>query len=171
MMFETLGSLPLHPLIVHAVVVIGPLSALGALGYVLVARWRPWLRWLVALGALATAGAAQIARVSGEYLADAVTGGHLPQTGPLADHMLLGHRLAWVAVGWAALAVVITLLVPAVTAAHRDEAGARPPRRPAGAASVVLDLLLLAGAVALVYMVVRTGDAGSHAVWDGTPLP
>jgi hypothetical protein len=39
-----LGGLPLHPLVIHAAVVFGPLAALCALGYALLDRWRERLR-------------------------------------------------------------------------------------------------------------------------------
>ena len=40
-----INGLPLHPLVVHAVVVLSPLAALGGLLYAAVPRWRWWLRW------------------------------------------------------------------------------------------------------------------------------
>ena len=39
-----INGLPLHPLVVHAAVIFGPLAALAALAY-LVPRWRLRLRW------------------------------------------------------------------------------------------------------------------------------
>ena len=44
------NGLPLHPLVVHAVVILGPLAGLTGLAYAFVPRWRWLLRWpLVAL--------------------------------------------------------------------------------------------------------------------------
>ena len=40
-MFDVFG-LPLHPLVVHAVVVLLPLSALGLIACVLMNSYRPW---------------------------------------------------------------------------------------------------------------------------------
>src|SRR4051794_32821792 len=52
------NGLPLHPLIVHVVVVFAPLASLGGILYAAVPRWRWWLRWpLVAAAALAAAAA------------------------------------------------------------------------------------------------------------------
>ena len=45
-----INGLPLHPLIVHAVVILGPLAGLTGLAYAFVPKWRWLLRWpLVAL--------------------------------------------------------------------------------------------------------------------------
>ena len=156
-MFETVSGLPLHPLVVHAVVVIGPLSALGAVAYALVPRWRSWLRWLVFLGAAATAGAAFVARESGEFLESRVTGGQ-PPTGDLERHIELAGRLVYVTWGWLVLVVIVCLVVPA--ALRRRESTPT-------SANVVGGVLLVAGAAALIGFTVLTGDAGSSAVWGG----
>ena len=152
-----MSGLPLHPLIVHAVVVIGPLSALGAVAYAVVPRWRGWLRWLVFLGALVTAASAWVARQSGLFLEPLVTQGQ-PATGDLARHITWAGRLVYATWGWLALVVVFCLLVPA--SLRRRESTST-------AANVVGGVLLVAGAAALVALTVITGDAASHAVWGG----
>jgi hypothetical protein len=156
-MFETVSGLPLHPLVVHAVVVIGPLSALGAVAYALVPRWRSWLRWLVFLGALATAGAAFVARQSGEFLESRVTNGQ-PPSGDLARHIQLAGRLVYVTWGWLVLVAILCLIVPAALRRRTSSTVG---------ANVVGGVLLIAGAAVLVYFIVVTGDAGSRAVWSG----
>ncbi|PKQ21842.1 MAG: hypothetical protein CVT65_16395, partial [Actinobacteria bacterium HGW-Actinobacteria-5] len=65
---DVLG-LPLHPLVVHAAVVLVPLAALGALVVLAWARARDRYGWLVVAFAVAGAGAAVVARLSGEALA------------------------------------------------------------------------------------------------------
>ena len=52
-----IGGLPLHPLVIHAAVVFGPLGALSALGYAVLARWRDRLRWPMLVLALLATGA------------------------------------------------------------------------------------------------------------------
>jgi hypothetical protein len=138
-------------------VVIGPLSALGAVAYALVPRWRSWLRWLVFLGAFVTAASAWIARASGEFLEPLVTQGR-PATGDLARHITWATRLIYATWGWLALVVVFCLLVPM---ALRQRATTPV------ATNVVSGVLLVAGAAALVVLTVITGDAASHAVWGG----
>ena len=50
-----INGLPLHPLVVHAAVIFGPIAALTALAF-LVPRWRLRLRWpMVGLALVATA--------------------------------------------------------------------------------------------------------------------
>ncbi|MDH5279339.1 MAG: hypothetical protein OEW53_09900, partial [Actinomycetota bacterium] len=44
---DTIGDVPVHPLVVHAVVVLLPLAALGVLVLVVVPRWRPTFAPLV----------------------------------------------------------------------------------------------------------------------------
>jgi hypothetical protein len=156
-MFHTVSGLPLHPLIVHAVVVIGPLSALGAIAFALVPRWRGWLGWLVSLGALVTAVAAWVARQSGLFLEPLVTQGQ-PATGELARHIIWATRLVYATYGWLALVVVFCLLVPR---ALRQRASTPM------AANVASGVLLVAGAATLVALTVITGDAASRVVWGG----
>ena len=61
-----LNGVPLHPLVVHAVVVLGPLAALTGLAYAAVPRWRWLLRCpLVALAAV-VAVVALVAVAAGE---------------------------------------------------------------------------------------------------------
>jgi hypothetical protein len=38
--FDTVAGLPVHPLVVHAAVVLLPLSAIGLVTIILVPRWR-----------------------------------------------------------------------------------------------------------------------------------
>ena len=47
-----INGLPLHPLVVHAAVVFGPLAALAALAYVVLPAWRDRLRWPMVVLAL-----------------------------------------------------------------------------------------------------------------------
>ncbi len=46
------NGLPLHPLIVHVVVVFAPLAGIGGILYAAVPRWRWRLRWPLLAGAV-----------------------------------------------------------------------------------------------------------------------
>ena len=71
-MFDTIMGLPLHPLVVHAVVILAPTAALFALAYAALTRSRRALWWpTLALTVVAT-GAALVAKESGERLANRV---------------------------------------------------------------------------------------------------
>jgi len=60
-----LNGVPLHPLVVHAVVVLAPLAALTGLVYVVVPKWRWLLRWPLVVLAVAAAGASVLAAREG----------------------------------------------------------------------------------------------------------
>src|SRR5687768_7287093 len=77
-----INGLPLHPLIVHAVVILGPLAGLTGLAYAFVPKWRWLLRWPLVLLSLVVATTALIAVQAGQSLLDS-----RPELGPIvADH-------------------------------------------------------------------------------------
>ena len=91
-MLDTVLGLPLHPLVVHAVVVLLPLVALGVMALAVVPRWRARLA-LPLLGLLVVgAGSAVVAMLSGNEFAERV--------GLPATHQTLGTVLAFSAVGY-----------------------------------------------------------------------
>ncbi|MGA8248602.1 MAG: hypothetical protein WB797_16970, partial [Nocardioides sp.] len=61
----TFNGLPLHPLIVHVVVVFAPLAGLGGILYAVTPRWRWWLRWPFVASAVIAAAAGVVAVRSG----------------------------------------------------------------------------------------------------------
>jgi uncharacterized membrane protein len=142
-----LGGLPLHPLVIHAAVVFGPLAALCALGYALLDRWRERLRWPTLVLALVATGAIVAAFVTGRSLLET-----RPELGtkPLVQtHEARAELLLWVGLAFGAVATVSAWL-------HTRE----------GVIRVVLRLALAVAALAVLVQVVRTGDAGSRAVWE-----
>jgi hypothetical protein len=141
-----IGGLPLHPLVIHAAVVFGPLAALCALTYALVGRWRDRLRWpMVALAVVAT----------GSIVAAYLTGRNFLESRPALEtlplvetHEARAGLLLWMALAFGAVSVVAGWL-------HART----------GATQVVLRTALAVAALAVLVQVVRTGDAGSRAVW------
>jgi hypothetical protein len=152
-----INGLPLHPLIVHAVVVLVPLGALSAILFAVVPRWRWLLRWPTLLLALGSVVLARIAVISGGQLRkDRDLGGAL-----LDRHVTWGHRLEYSIWVFAVIAVIACWVLPyAVPVAGRDD---RPSPR-ASLTTVMTVLLPIAAAVVLVVAVI-TGDAGARAVW------
>jgi hypothetical protein len=143
--FDTFTGLPVHALVVHAVVVLLPLTAAGAIAIALVPRWSVRFGVLVPLLALASTVASVVAQESGEQLAQRVG---LPEV-----HSQLGMGVKWCA---GALLVVTT----ALWWADRRRTGPRST-----------GVKLLAGSVVIVALVatawvVRTGDSGARAVWE-----
>lgn len=146
-----ISGLPLHPLVVHAVVVFVPLAALAGLGYALVPRWRRVLWWPLLVCTVVAVGGAVVAAKSGEDLA---TSRGLDQLAAVRHHMTLGTRLRNLSLLFAvAVALGLWLL---------RSSRARTSRR--GLDLVVAGLLVVASVAALV-AVVMAGDSGARAVW------
>ena len=154
-----LNGLPLHPLIVHVVVVFAPLAAAGGILYAVVPRWRWWLRWpFLACTAIAVVSVI-IAVQSGHDLENQRQLQSLPA---LATHAHRGGILRW---------VLIAFLVPAALAAWLlggpsgavSGAGAKEGRT--GAVAWGLQAVLVVGAVAVLVCVFLAGDSGARALW------
>lgn len=75
----TVGGIPLHPLVVHAVVVLVPLTAVGAVLMAALPKFSRRFGPLVALGAFVSIASALLAKEAGEQLAwvKPVTADHL----------------------------------------------------------------------------------------------
>lgn len=155
-----INGLPVHVLVVHAVVVLVPLSAF----VVLLAVFWPQARArlgvvspLLALGALATV---PVAVQAGGWLEQRV-----PTSALTREHTDLGGTLLPWVVGVAAVAVAVWWL---------DGASGRRRARGVGrwqleqtAVRAVVGLLAVVVAAGAVGTVVRVGESGSRAVWDG----
>jgi len=131
---DTIFGLPIHPLVVHAAVVLLPLTALGAIALVVKEGWRDRYLSLLALLSMAAAGAAVVASSSGEALQERLqiaVGDHGEwgdRVGPVAallsaaiigmwlvDHNKLDTKFdRWARIGAVALALVSLGLVTAV---------------------------------------------------------
>jgi hypothetical protein len=69
-MFDTFFGLPTHAVIVHAVVVFVPLTAIAAVALTAVPRWRTRFGVLAGLAAVTSIGSIFVAQESGEILED-----------------------------------------------------------------------------------------------------
>jgi hypothetical protein len=156
--FDSIGNLPLHPLVIHAVVIGVPLCLLLAVLF----AWpvtRSWARWPLAVVAVGTLVTAFVARASGEALRAAlrIDPTNAPEVSGLIDrHATLATQLVLILAGFAVVAVANVFLV-------RRRGGTR--RR---LISVVLPVLLVALALVAMYWCYRVGDIGSRAVWNPT---
>ena len=145
----TINGLPAHPLLVHLVVILLPLTSLAA---ILVSVWpaaQRKLTVLVPLGAVIGASAVPITVRDGNELADKL--GNPPF---LNDHREFGEKVLPFAI-----ALAVTTLAQWLYLRRPDAAGL--PR-------IVLTLLVTAAAVGTGVMVVLTGDSGAQAVWGNT---
>lgn len=144
-LFYTVIGLPLHPLAVHAAVVLLPLSAVAVLALIARPAWRPRYGALTLVGLLVGTGAAIVAKESGEALAAKI--------GLPADHARWGDVLP--------LAALVLLVVGGLWI-RRTRSAAGP-----GSGTTVLAGLSAAASVAVLALSALTGHSGAEAVWSG----
>ena len=147
-LFGFIAGLPMHPLVVHAAVVLLPLSAVALIVLVFAPRLRKSFGWVTIAGLAVGTGAAFVAKESGEALAARV--------GLPADHARWGDILVPVSIGLLLVAIVWLLL--AKRAAHTSI------RSLAITASGILAAILAVAATAITVLV---GHSGAEAVWAG----
>ncbi len=139
---DSIGGLPLHPLIVHGAVVLLPLCAIGLIILVLVPKWRRTFGWLVIGGLAVSVVLAWVAKETGENLANVV--------GLPAEHAEWGDRL-----------VPISALLFVVAAIWfwflRKGSG--------GIAGTLLNIAGIALAVLTIGVTVLVGHTGAQAAW------
>ena len=152
-----INGIPLHPLVIHAVVVFVPLAALAAIA-MSAPKWRWLARGPALVLTLGATAASFVATRSGEQLQD----DRGLDTPLVHTHEEWGERLMigmWV---FAALVVVAFVVLPVATrlAGGKD--------RPGSAAVLEKPLMVLVpiAAIAVLVLVVITGDAGAKAVWQ-----
>ncbi len=154
----TFAGLPLHPLVVHAAVVLIPLTALLAIGFAVLPGWRWLLRWPTAAASLASIALAFLATISGRALEQA-----RPQLRALVQvHQHRGQLLADLTIVLAVVVVAAAYLLPGASGLANGR-GAVASR--AVVADRVLPVLLVLAAVVVLVQVVLTGDSGARAVW------
>lgn len=139
---ELLGGLPLHPLVVHGVVVLLPLAAIGMIVTSFVTRWRNSFQWVILGGTVLGAIGSYLAKVSGDSLSAAV--------GLPADHADWGNYLTIAAMAFSAITGlwIFTWHLQGWTWAKR--------------AADVAAVSAGAGIMVLTYL---AGHSGAEAVW------
>ena len=146
-MFDLITGLPIHPLISHAVVVIVPLAAIGALILTFIPKWRTAYSPLVLIAVLLSPISAFIATQSGEALSERVG---LPKS-----HSTLGERLSFVVL---AFAIVFSIWF----AIERSErVRTKVPKILQQVINVFVPILAIASLI-LTFLV---GHSGAEATW------
>jgi hypothetical protein len=158
-----LNGLPLHPLVVHAAVILGPVTALTAIAYAVLPRWRWLIRWPMVALAAATVASVFVSKLAGEALFEDrfATASETLKT-QIELHQSRGTTLLWVSIAFLVIAVIAALTVGGPSGLASG-AGARDSRGTAVTMGVLA--LVVVGALALLVMTVLTGDAGSRAAW------
>lgn len=147
---STISGLPAHPLLVHFLVVLAPLTAILA---ILCALWpaaRQRLVWLVAALAGIIAVLTPITAQAGEWLEHNVT-----ETAAVEVHEHLGKTMIYFAA--ALLAAAIALVVT-----HRRAECNKPLAK---AVSTVIAVFVVLASLATTVQVFRIGHSGAVATW------
>jgi formate hydrogenlyase subunit 3/multisubunit Na+/H+ antiporter MnhD subunit len=174
----TISGLPAHILLVHAVVVLIPLSAILVVVIAISSRARRRLDILTVILALVALISVPLTTEAGEWLEH-----RLPRTALLRTHTELGDSM----LPWAvALALVTILVVVIYRRRDRHTNDSRPSGVPESEEKgrhsgtgrltttvlATLAILVAAGSIVTVY---RIGDSGARAAWTGNfsaqPLP
>ncbi len=149
--FDLINGLPVHALVIHAAVVLVPLTALGL---VVMAIWPRFSRghgWLVVVSGVVATMSSFVARQSGEALEERVGEAGF-------DHADLGEVMPFFAAAMLVAVIVLWLI-------DRSAPDSGPaPRR---ALRVVVAVIGVVIAVANLVWVFRVGDSGAKSVWTG----
>lgn len=144
-LFQQIQGLPWHPLVVHAVVILVPMSALGLLAIIAVPKWRRPGQWFVLTGLIVGGVGTYIAKLSGDSLSAAV--------GLPVFHAEWGNNM-----------VTLVVVLVAVTGAwiFLEHLGSR---RGLERLTAALAGVLCVAALGMTYVV---GHSGAESVWAGT---
>ncbi|WP_280826942.1 DUF2231 domain-containing protein [Mycobacterium sp. OTB74] len=148
---NTIGDIPAHPLFVHAIVVLAPLTAILL---ILCAVWtaaRERLVWLVLALSVVLTVLTPLTTEAGEWLEHQ----QAVKSPILHEHTELGDTAIYFVLG-------LLLVSLALVGLHRW--GERLGNR-RGLAGIVVAVLTVVIGVATIYQIVRIGDTGAHAVW------
>lgn len=153
-----INGVPVHPLLVHGAVVFVPMAALLVAAYVL-PKYRWAARWpALVLTVLATAFV-QLSAMSGEDLEH-----QLGESKLIQAHAEWAGRLQFCT--WVLLVVMVVAFWALPHQTRLNGAEHKPARIPALEKPMMVVLPVLA--LAVLVLVVITGDAGARAVWAGS---
>jgi uncharacterized membrane protein len=159
-MVDTVFGLPLHPLVVHATVVVLPIAAITVAVAAVWPRFRRIAGPAPLLLSVISLMLVPVAVASGRSLADRVE-----RTGLLGTHEELGEGL---------LPWVVVLTVGAAGLywwSRRERRDGQPDRsRLSRAVAAAVALVALVGATGTAVQVVRVGHSGTEAVWSDVAL-
>ncbi len=149
--FDLVNGIPVHPLVVHAAVVLIPLTALGLIMMAIWPRFSARHGWLVVASGVVAAVSSVAAKESGEVLE-----GRVGEPG--YDHAELGDVMPLFA------AVLLVVVVVLWVIDRRAPADGPTRRRGLRIAVAVVGVVV---ALANLFWVYRVGDSGAKSVWSG----
>ena len=149
----TIFGLPAHALLVHAVVVLVPLTAALEILCVFWPAARRRLVWMVLAFAFAVMVSTPLTASAGQWLYE-----QSPQHSPILE--IHADRAEWMI--YFAIGLLIVALLQAFQ--HWTESRSSEPKRTLAVVAAVLAVVV---GVSSTVAVVRIGDAGSRAVWGG----
>lgn len=149
-MLDTVLGLPVHPLIVHATVVVVPSAALAVALYAVWPRFRAWARWAPMALAAAAVVLTPLSTSSGESFEHRVGG-----SSAIEQHAHLADLLIW----WV---VPLAVVAAGLWWWHRAGGTARSGR----SLALVATLLPVVVAAGTLVQVVLIGHSGASAAWS-----
>jgi len=149
-MLDTFQGLPVHALIVHATVVLLPVTALAVALAAVHPRFRAWIGWIAPAAAVACVVLTQLTVMSGNKLFARFERVH-GVSKDLEHHKSLAHLLIWLVIPMAVLAVAAYVLQ------RKGDASK--------ALVGVVAALAVASAGAVVVDVALIGHAGATSAW------
>lgn len=154
-MFDTIFGLPMHPLVVHATVVIVPAAALSVALAAFWPRFRAWAGFLPLLLSVAGLVLVPVSTSSGEALEENVA-----ETALLEKHAELGEGLlVWV--------IVLVVAAAALFYIHRRERASEDSSSGLGKGVMAAAMVVaLVGVVGTTVQVARIGHSGAKAAWS-----
>jgi bacteriorhodopsin len=154
-MFDTFRGLPVHALVVHAVVILVPLAAIGLVAIAVRPSWRRAYAPLVAIFATAGLALVPVATRSGHELQERLNAGGVVAE-QIEDHEKMASLVLWPTLAMWVVAVALLVL---------DRRGRT------GRPMTVLAVVAVVVSVAALAQVAIAGELGSTAVWKCTVGP
>lgn len=153
-MFDLINGIPVHPLVVHAIVVLLPLATLGTIAIAVRPRWRRPYGPLVVASALVATVLCPVATSSGEALEERVGE-------PGGDHAELGESLVWFALALLLASAVLVYL----QRQHDRRVEADGAAATSTTALTVVAVIAVVIGLAAGFQVYRVGDSGAKSAW------
>ena len=160
-MFDLIDGLPIHALVVHAVVVLLPLAVLGAIATAVRPHWRTRYGHLVIAAAAGATALSPVATASGEQLEKHV--------GDPGKHAALGDQLVWFAATLLIFEVALVWMTHRSShsrndADHHARSTERLSTKQSRAVTAVATVTVIA-ALAAGMQTYRVGESGARAAW------